>query len=964
MSQTEPQVSLPVKFVDFRQHVISTACGEIVGTFAANPTDLNRVVIWCDGGTHVHAVRRALINAAQQKKLPGLILPFIGSLRDWLFQRYPPEQALIDEANKQLLLMEAIRQFPTLFNTANAWLLAKELVGLFDECTMAQIPLHAEPEKLSQLLTQAYDSPFKHLHNISRESETIYQLWQAYHAQIRSRNWLDPTQHYCNCLQRLPEPIEQFKFYTIGIHRLTALETAYFSELQQSHSLTMYYANISDQQLGLAHHPLHKVYTSDTPSPDSKQDRGLALNLVYAVSMHTFKRIEWLKNQFSANPFSNCLRLYTTHSVENHANAICLQTKQWLLEEKFPIGIVANDRLLTRRIRAVLEDAGISADDLGGWALSTTSAATVAEIILDAIESNFRKDALFDLLGNPFLAGPLQSSPFLEQVNRLRHQIIRNRSVTRGGISPYITLLESDSNDSSGNELLEILRSIQTHSKTLLTQSYREEIELHEFLWQLIQLLKKLNLTTTLADDDAGSIILSTLETALRSIQDQSIHLGWSECRHWLRDLLEHSYFTPNRVDRRVVLCSFDHIEVQSFSAVIIAGVEQNRLHSQNHSRTFFNENVRRELGLQTASETEAIKFIRFRQLLEQCDRVLLCAETFCRGEMQEISPWVGLLELFSQQAFNQSLQDSTLDYGLQRQLESNMETPARKPCTRPAPPTPEDLIPTTVSATQYQTLLNCPYQYFAKYVLNIIPKETAEEFDAAEFGRLVHQSLLAFHFDADGTTKDCQHTAREILIEELHKISTEMFMRTAFPDAIKQGWLQRWETNIPAYVDWLISRSEKWVPQQGELEIRTDLDAQCTLQGQVDRLDYSSEGLGLIDFKTGAIPSKKNVKLGETVQLPFYGLLNDRLVQAEYLELGNADGVSSKVILNQQELRELSALHHERLLNIREQLKHNATLPALGSGVVCQRCDYHGFCRKAHWHDVENDERSLSTQR
>ena len=106
----------------------------------------------------------------------------------------------MNDANKQLLLMEAIRQFPALFNTANAWLVTKELVGLFNECTLEQIPLHAGEEKFNSLLSKAYASPIDDLQNISRESEIIYRLWQAYTQQIKAKNLLDPIQHYCDCL--------------------------------------------------------------------------------------------------------------------------------------------------------------------------------------------------------------------------------------------------------------------------------------------------------------------------------------------------------------------------------------------------------------------------------------------------------------------------------------------------------------------------------------------------------------------------------------------------------------------------------------------------------------------------------------------------------------------------------------------------------------------------------------------
>ena len=963
LKQTAPSASLAFKFVDYRHNLLATASRDIIASIESHRAALSAVTLWCESNAYAHALRQALLAAAQNAQISSVLLPTIAPLRDWMYQHHPAEQPLINEANKQLLLMEAIRQFPTLFKTSNAWPVTKELVGLFNECTLAQIPLDDGAEEFGKLLAKGYASPFDDLHNISRESEIIYQLWQAYNQQINARNWIDPIQHYCNCLSQPFKADANQSFYVIGIHRFTQLETKFFDAVCKNHPLTIYYPRIPAQQFALAHHPHYSFCDqNNNAEPDDNQQRAAALDIVYDNSAHTFDRINATREKFKQNPYSPWLSLFTTNSIEKHVNAVCLQTKQWLLEEKFPIGIVSNDRLLTRRIRAVLEDAGICADDLGGWALSTTSAATTIEVLLDAIETSFGKDHLMDLLTNPFLADQHHDSAYLDQVQRVRQLLKQSRSVMRGGISPYIAFIETKFDAAPRQELLDVLQAIQSNSKTLLSFSYQSDVELHQFAKQLLHLLTQLDITTSLRNDAAGKKILATLETSLRAIAGNKIQLSWAECRQWLRDLLEHNFFAPDQVDPRVILCGFDHLDYIHLSAVIVAGVEHNRLHSSAGNRTFFNEKVRQELGLQTNSESEAVNFIRFRQLLEQSNHVLLSAETECRGEAQEISAWVKIIELFSQQAFAQSLQNPILDYLLSEQHQysqqsSDLSLPVS---TRPSPATPDDLIPTKISATQYQTLIDCPYRYFAKYLLNVKPDDAVDDLDASEFGRLVHQSLYDFHFDQNGESnyRDIEFAVdtRDALINALKEISSKLFMRTSFPDAIKRGWLQRWLNNIPAYIDWTIERSHKWHPQQGEVTLENSLTTSTTLQGQIDRLDTGDDGVALIDFKTGAIPTKVSVSQGETVQLPFYALLSDKINQAEYLQLGDADGVKPKVKLNKEELEELGELHRARLAQIQNDLKENAPLAALGTERICRLCDFQGFCRKSHWQTDDNN--------
>lgn len=967
MKQTEFLSSLPFKFVDFRSNLLATASKDIVGAHKSHGADLNNATIWCESHAYAHALRKSLLAAARDIQTPSILLPTIITLRDWLWQRYPANLPLINEANKQLLLMEAIRQFPTLFNTNNAWPVTKELVGLFNECTLAQVPLDAGVDKICDILTHGYASPFADLHNISRESEIIYQLWQAYNQQIKARHWIDPVQHYCDCL-RQPSNFETGQsFYVVGKHRFTTLEENFYANINSAHPLTIYYPEVPAQQYAANHHPHAKFCDQNQTQGNTSNERALALNIVFDNSTHTFERISTTKDSFIKNPYSSWLNIFTANSIENHVNAICLQTKKWLLEQHFPIGIVSSDRLLTRRIRAVLEDAGIAANDMGGWALSTTSAATAIEILLDAIETNFSKDHLFDLLSNPFLADNYQDSSYTDQANHTRHQLKKNRAVMRGGISPYIAFVSAQNNAADAStELLKVLKDIQANSKALLSCSYENEVELNYFSTQLQHLLEQLAIISSLHNDDAGKQILSTLEASLRAIQGNNIKLSWGECRQWLRDLFEHNYFVPNQVDPRVTLCGFDHLDHSKFTSVIVAGVEQTRLHNTAGNRTFFNEKVRKELGLQTTSETEAVNYIRFRQLLEQSEHVLLSAETENRGEPQEISAWVKMIELFSQEAFDESLETPVLGYLLkeQHQLKNLNCDSAISASNRPQPATPEKFIPATISATQYQSLIDCPYQYFAKYILDIKSIDLNDDLDASEFGRLVHQCLHDFHFDQSDIARyrdiDFALDARDTLISKLTEISTETFMRTSFPDAIKQGWLQRWLSNIASYIDWAIARSEIWQPQQGEVVLGETLCAGIDLKGQIDRLDTNSDGLALIDFKTGIIPTEKSVIQGETVQLPFYTLLSNDIVQAEYLELGNQNGVKTKVSLNAQDLAELKANHQARLLQLVNDLKHNAPLAALGNERVCKYCDYQGFCRKAHWSMNTSDNNAI----
>jgi len=88
--------------------------------------------------------------------------------------------------------------------------------------------------------------------------------------------------------------------------------------------------------------------------------------------------------------------------------------------------------------------------------------------------------------------------------------------------------------------------------------------------------------------------------------------------------------------------------------------------------------------------------------------------------------------------------------------------------------------------------------------------------------------------------------------------------------------------TNLSAlaqwFVDWEIERRAAGyravgIEQKGKLAIPT-LEGDFTLSGIPDRIDKTASGLSIIDYKTGAPPSAKEVNIGIASQLPLLGYM------------------------------------------------------------------------------------------
>ena len=103
----------------------------------------------------------------------------------------------------------------------------------------------------------------------------------------------------------------------------------------------------------------------------------------------------------------------------------------------------------------------------------------------------------------------------------------------------------------------------------------------------------------------------------------------------------------------------------------------------------------------------------------------------------------------------------------------------------------------------------------------------------------------------------------------------------------------------------------------------------------------------------------------GEATQLPFYLMLlltendpkftrhfeqADDHVTAFYVDLYNNKKVSSKAIIENQELLKAVDQNKQRLLAVMDQLHQGHEAPAWGSVDVCKHCKMDVLCRKQAW--------------
>ncbi|WP_246196623.1 PD-(D/E)XK nuclease family protein [Aquisphaera giovannonii] len=274
-------------------------------------------------------------------------------------------------------------------------------------------------------------------------------------------------------------------------------------------------------------------------------------------------------------------------------------------------------------------------------------------------------------------------------------------------------------------------------------------------------------------------------------------------------------------------------------------------------------------------------------------------------------------------------------------------------------------------SASQLETYLSCPFQFFAKHVLKLTPVEERDELDEdyTQRGSDLHdilEKMEARFLHLEGEPDWL--AAAEAEVERLSNVEP------ANATDLDMGLWEIQRTRLIETIHLYIHQRQKYQEEAGHrfaprmleldfgsegaqypmLEIR-DGARSLRLMGRIDRIDVAGEDQGarfrVIDYKSGHAPSPNEVKTGEMLQLPLYAMAVERIVfrgeAATLADLGywslKSDGYRP-ISFEDWENDKLELIRH--VLSLVDQLRGgNFVVHSRREG--CESfCDYRGVCR------------------
>ncbi len=961
-----------VQFVSYGEDPLQTLAEGLLTQHAAALPDLSRQVVLLSHPCAIARFRQVLLDTAARRGWEALLPPYIGTLESWLQNfRDGETNSFLNTNAREVLLLEALAEYPGLYKTT-PWPFIDSLLRLFDDLDANHGRLPETAAGLARLLAKSYGIDNENWSPLIEEARMAYRLWQAWRDQLKDNAYQDNAVIYRDLLSRsLTRLSAETHIYLAGFIHFTAIEAAWIKALFSRKQLTL----LCHGQTGPEdYHPdapltalLHDVGVPAIVHSAKKTPYSVFIDQVYALNGDDLQtRAQGMCKTYAASPARGVVSIFAATDAEQEARAIDLQVRRWWLQKKRNIGIVTNDRKLARRVRALLERANISVQDAAGWPLSTTSAATLLMRWLDAIEQNFAYAPLMDVLKSPFaFAGfePKTRKTVLSSFERevlWRENISSNLNHYRQGLKRRRAAMAETCGADGAATIIALFDKLETASRDLISLCNRNRHPASAYLAALTLGLQALGVTPHYNEDEAGRRLIAEIEDMQGAVSPRRLSMNWSEFRAWLAHNLERHYFQPSMRGGGIEMMGLAESRLYRFDAIIIAGAHADHLPGTGEYSAFFNDPVRVQLGLPTSVHKRRILFYDFRRLLESAAHVLISFRKEEAGGKIIPSPWVQRLQTFHRIAYHDPLEARELKHLLAapHTLLAKRHT-GKLPLPRdfPAVQVAAGLIPTHLSASGHQRMLNCPYQYYAVHCLKLTEREQLKtDLEKSAYGQRVHFILQAFHGGiaglpgpfANALTPETRQEAEALL----EKISQAVFKEDIKRSFFAKGFLYRWLRIIPVYLNWQMQRAQTWkfVATEYEEYSKQLEEISLVLTGRIDRLDYSSLGYSIIDYKTGTIPTLEETESGEHIQLAFYALLVEPPVREALFVSLHPEGIKDTVRLEGPRLAALIKQVRARLVAIHQSLARDRPLPAWGDAQTCRHCAMESLCRKEMW--------------
>lgn len=585
--------------------------------------------------------------------------------------------------------------------------------------------------------------------------------------------------------------------------------------------------------------------------PTAQADKKASvISEIFCLPEHS---VAWQELPPAAKSLPHVRQLIADDSAQE-AKAIAVRIRGELEQPQKRIALVTPDRELAVRVAAQLRRWDIIVDDSAGTPLLQTPPGALVLALVDAISHRFSAASILAIAKHPLVFAGEQRLEWLEQSRRLDKAL-------RG--------------PANGSGLRAITRRLETARKVddALVQYWQDFAKILEPLAGV--------------GGQNFDVVLAHIRDVATALTDGAVWRGASgrELSRMWEEVSASDLAALGRSDVGGIAASFKEIfacavvrppygghprvaiyglleaRLQQADVLICSGLDEGSWPQIAQPDPWLAPAIRRHLRLATLDRNIGLSAHDLATALGARE-VLLTRALRGRGGPSVASRF--LLRINALTAGKVATDDASLA------LATLLDRPDKKAPfeTRPLPmPSAlQRLVP--LSVTDFDQLKADPYSFYAKRILGL---QVLEKVDAepsyAWRGSLVHDILEKWF-----TQDDC---AADALLQRANDLLAT--------DAIDPVLRALWQPRVAAGLRWIAEETGRLMVEEGRKVAIAEQPGEVTIKGvkvrgRVDRIDRRADGsLVVIDYKTGAPPSPKQINAGFALQLGLIGYMAEQ---------------------------------------------------------------------------------------
>ena len=534
------------------------------------------------------------------------------------------------------------------------------------------------------------------------------------------------------------------------------------------------------------------------------------------------------------------LSFIEAQTQQEEARAIALKMRMNLEIPNHKTVLVTPDQQLAAKVKAELKRWNIHIDDTADHNLSKTPAGLFMKLLLELGERDFNAATLLS-----FLTHPLTKVEDRDQTRHFAHFLDQHWLRTPDAPRTMAELVSK----AEAYENAELINWLQTLSDALhpltelqqstFTHAYRIHTEV------------ALSLCTDLSEFEGGEAVLSfmkSFEEAPLNVVDSC--LSYKDIFTYFLDA--QPYRREDVYHPRLQILGLLEGRLLNADTVILGGLNEGVWPPDASPCPWLSEAMREAIGLPLAQRRVGLSAHDFGHLFSR-NKVLLTRSINVNSSPTIPARWLTQLQI--------SLQHHALhlpkDGILRQYTKALVNQEEHTPLATPAPCPNLAARPTRLSVTDIVTWQRNPYEFYARKILNLIPLDPLNgPADQRLFGIIVHKTI-------------------ELMLKSAKPPMPDLFMDIA------QQQISPYTSDILIRSFWIpkLQRMAEWVCETLATRVATvrhvfsELPGQLklgthTLTAKADYIEEYSDGLSIIDFKTGTVPSTSKVESGQAPQL------------------------------------------------------------------------------------------------